>query len=96
MNYLKKETLKGYEKFTNLLQDDNVDLVLADEILGAIGNGFINKEEIIQVLLNRKQHIEVALSGRYSFKELNDIADLISEITPRKHYFEKGVISRRV
>ena len=91
----KIETQKGFERLKELLKSNEVDLIIVDEILGALENKFIDKEEFVLALKTRNQNIEVALSGRYSFEQLDEIADLISEVKPKKHYFEKGVNSRK-
>src|SRR5699024_69554 len=90
----KQETLNGIENLKKYLQDDSIDLILLDEILGVVENKFITEDELITLLLNRNPKIEVALSGRKIFKKLEDIADLISVVEPKKHYFEKKVIAR--
>ncbi|PPE05856.1 cob(I)yrinic acid a,c-diamide adenosyltransferase [Williamsoniiplasma lucivorax] len=90
----KHETLQGYEYFKNQLKNENLDILLADEILGAVQNGFINKHDLVEALKNKSTHLEVAMSGRYSFPELNQVAHLISEIKPIKHYLDEGVIAR--
>ncbi len=93
-NKFKEETQHGFEQMKVLLQDDTVDYVLADEILGAIENGFLDEQEVIASLKNKKPHIEVALSGRYCSDKLMAVADLVSEIIPNKHYFDKKVYAR--
>ncbi|ATZ16851.1 cobalamin adenosyltransferase [Williamsoniiplasma luminosum] len=90
----KKETLEGYEYFKQQLKNEKLDILLADEILGAVQNGFIDQKDLVEALKNKSKHLEVALSGRYSFAELNQVANLISEIKPIKHYLDEGVIAR--
>ncbi|RHZ37132.1 cob(I)yrinic acid a,c-diamide adenosyltransferase [endosymbiont GvMRE of Glomus versiforme] len=98
INKFKEETRKGFERLKKLLKEDNVDLIIVDEILGCIENQFISEDELVEALKNKKAHIEVALSGREpkkGIKNLESIADLISEISLKKHYFDKGVNARR-
>lgn len=98
INKFKEETRKGFERLKNLLKDENVDLIIVDEILGCIENQFINEDEIVEALQGKKEHIEVILSGREPKKgmsKLENIADLISEVSLKKHYFEKKVCARK-
>lgn len=90
----KQETLNGYKVFQESLQNPDLDFIFVDEILGAIENGFIDKTTLVNDLKKRLKHQEVLLSGRYSYEELNDISDLISEIKSEKHYFNKKVEPR--
>ncbi|KAF5276136.1 hypothetical protein FQR65_LT16454 [Abscondita terminalis] len=66
-----------------------------DELLGAVENKFIPKDELIDALKNRLPDIEVMISGRYIFEGLSEIVDLISEVKPIKHYFDEHVVARK-
>lgn len=92
---LKSETEAGLQYLKVLTQRDNVDLIVIDEILGCIENNLINEQELIAILIARKPTIEVALSGRYLSANLEQIADLVSEINNKKHYFETGQSARK-
>ncbi|AXK50769.1 cob(I)yrinic acid a,c-diamide adenosyltransferase [Spiroplasma alleghenense] len=91
----KTETRKGFEHLKNLLQDSNNNMILIDELLGAIENKFIDEDELITALKNRRPGIEIGISGRYASDKLIEFADLVSKIEPVKHYFEKGVEARK-
>ncbi|ATZ16686.1 cob(I)alamin adenosyltransferase [Entomoplasma freundtii] len=91
----KAETLIGYEQLKQELKAPTCDLLLVDEVLGALENGFIDKQEFVELIRTRHPHLEVAISGRYSYPELDEIADLISEIKPKKHYFTQKVPPRK-
>jgi cob(I)alamin adenosyltransferase len=39
--------------------------------------------------------LELILTGRYAPKELVDLADLVTNCSEVKHYYSKGVQSRR-
>ncbi len=94
-NNLKTETQQGLQYLKTLTQRDDVDLIVVDEILGCIQNGLIKEQELITILIARKPTIEIALSGRYVPPSLEQIADLVSEINNKKHYFEKGQGARK-
>lgn len=92
---LKIETNQGLQYLKSLTQRDDIDLIVVDEILGCIQNGLIAEKELIAILTTRKPTIEIALSGRYVPPNLEQIADLVSEINNKKHYFETGQIARK-
>lgn len=93
-NKLKEETNFGLSRLQLLTQNDKVDLIIVDEILGCIQNNLIKERDLIAILKNKKPHVEVALSGRYASLALEACADLISEIKAIKHYFQLGEIAR--
>lgn len=94
-NILQEETQQGLEYLAIISQSNDVDLIVVDEILGCIQNNLIKEKELINILKNKKPKIEIALSGRYASLALEQIADLISEINAKKHYFESGQIARK-
>ncbi|MGL5268768.1 MAG: cob(I)yrinic acid a,c-diamide adenosyltransferase [Spiroplasma sp.] len=94
-NVLKEETNQGLKHLKAISQSDDVDLIVVDEILGCIQNNLIKEQELINILKNKKSNIEIVLSGRYASFALEQIADLISEISAKKHYFDSGQIARK-
>jgi len=92
---LKAETNEGLMRLATLSQDDTVDLIVVDEILGCIQNNLIKEQDLIKILKNKKPQIEIALSGRYASFALEQTVDLISEVKAIKHYFDTGQIARK-
>ena len=64
------------------------DLLVLDEINPAVHYGLIDYQEIIDFLDNKHQNTEVVLTGRYAHPEIVDIADLVTHMQPKKHYFD--------
>lgn len=91
----KLETQKGFAFLKAQLQNPQWNLILVDEILGAVQNHFIEIDELITELKNRIPHQEVVLSGRPAFSELMELADLISEVKEIKHYFTQKIPPRK-
>jgi len=78
------------------LKDENVDILIADEILYAVQLGLLTEEEIVVVIEEKPENKELILTG--SHKPLEKIfgkADLISEIKKIKHPYDKGIIARK-
>jgi cob(I)alamin adenosyltransferase len=71
------------------------DLVILDEINLALTFNLLPPEEVFQVLRDRPSWVEVVLTGRQAPPELMELADLVTEMRPLKHYFEAGVPARR-
>ncbi|MFZ5448154.1 MAG: cob(I)yrinic acid a,c-diamide adenosyltransferase [Thermodesulfobacteriota bacterium] len=71
------------------------DLVILDEINLALTHNLLPKEEVFQVLRRRPPWVEVVLTGRQAPPELVELADLVTEMRPLKHYYAAGVKARR-
>ena len=67
------------------------DLVILDEINLALTFNLLAPEEVFQVLRERPAWVEVVLTGRQAPPELVELADLVTEMRPLKHYYEAGV-----
>ncbi|EYE88237.1 cobinamide adenolsyltransferase [Fervidicella metallireducens AeB] len=89
---LAKEAL---DRCAEILKDGKYDVVILDEINIALYFKLLNVEDVIEALEERKNNVEVVLTGRYAPKELIEIADLVTEIKEVKHYYEQGVLSRK-
>ncbi|MFA4901762.1 MAG: cob(I)yrinic acid a,c-diamide adenosyltransferase [Desulfobaccales bacterium] len=71
------------------------DLVILDEINLALSFNLLPPQEVFQVLRNRPPWVEVVLTGRQAPPELVELANLVTEMRPVKHYYETGVQARR-
>ncbi|MBT3320532.1 MAG: cob(I)yrinic acid a,c-diamide adenosyltransferase [Clostridia bacterium] len=77
-----------------LFEKNEVDVLILDEVMGAMKNGIVTMKQIFALLDIRPKQVEVVLSGRDAPKELIDRADLVTEMQDVKHYFSKGVKAR--
>ncbi|MCR3956907.1 MAG: cob(I)yrinic acid a,c-diamide adenosyltransferase [Gudongella sp.] len=87
-----KESL---EKCSGILKSDKYDLVILDEVIIAIYLGLLDEDAVIEAVLGKNSQVEVVLTGRYASQKLIDIADLVTHMQEIKHYFTKGVLSRK-
>jgi len=71
------------------------DLVILDEVNLCLAYGLAPLAEMLEVLRQRPPYVEVVLTGRSAPPELVDLADLVTEMRPVKHYYEAGVKARR-
>lgn len=89
------EIKKGWELAKNAIQNDEYNLIILDEANIAIDMGFIDLNEVIDVLKNKPEEMEIVLTGRNAKQEIIDIAHLVSEIKPVKHYWDTGIAARK-
>jgi cob(I)alamin adenosyltransferase len=67
------------------------DVVVLDEMTYAFHYGFVPLEEVLEVLRSRPPHVHVVVTGRNAPEALVESADLVTEMKPVKHPYEKGV-----
>ena len=91
----KKLMREGYESLKNALLRGKYDIVIADEILGTLRYDLISVDEIKFLIKNKPETTELILTGRNAPDELIEMADLVTEMREVKHYFQKGIMSRK-
>jgi cob(I)alamin adenosyltransferase len=86
---------KGLQAATEKMLSGNYDLVILDEAIVAIYFKLIKTEELIEIINKKPESVELILTGRYCPKELIELADLVTEMKEIKHYYQRGITSRR-
>ena len=73
------------------INSGDYDLVVLDEITYAISYGWLDVEEVIEVLRDRPKDVDIVLTGRNAHPRLIEFADTVTEMTEIKHVFKTGV-----
>lgn len=89
---LAREALKLAQE---VILSGRYDVVVLDEINVALAYGLVPLEDVLDLLKARPPHVEVVLTGRAAPPELLELADLVTEMRPVKHYWEVGLTARR-
>ncbi len=71
------------------------DIIILDEICVAIYFKLFTTEDVLEFVKSKPDNIELILTGRYCPQELINAADLVTEMTEVKHYYQKGVLARK-
>ncbi len=88
----KKAAREAWEFAKREIEKADYDLYILDEINYAMGFGFINPSEVKEFLVSKKpKHVHIILTGRGRFKEVEEVADLITEMKKIKHPFDRGI-----
>ena len=90
-----EEIKKGWELAKKAIKNDEYNLIILDEANIAIDLGFIDINDMLEVLKNKPEEMEIVLTGRNARQEIIDIAHLVSEIKPVKHYWDTGIAARK-
>ena len=69
-------------------------MVILDEANIALDLGLIRLDDMLETLKNKPDRMEIVLTGRNAKPEIIEIAHLVSEIQPVKHYWDKGISAR--
>ena len=86
---------KGLQIAREKMLSGEYDLIILDEAVVAIYFKLIETKELIEFIKAKPDNVELILTGRYCPSELIDIADLVTEMEEVKHYYQKGITSRR-
>lgn len=86
---------QGWQTAKKAIENDEYNLIILDEANIAIELGFIDVDEVVDVLKNKPEEMEIVLTGRNANQKIIDIAHLVSEIKPIKHYWDTGISARK-
>ena len=86
---------KGLTDVSEIIVKNKYGMVILDEICIALHYHLFEIEQVIAVLKSKPVETEIILTGRYASPELYAIADLVTEMTEIKHYFNIGIKARK-
>ncbi|MCM8768250.1 MAG: cob(I)yrinic acid a,c-diamide adenosyltransferase [Candidatus Omnitrophica bacterium] len=84
---LQRRFARQWQKVTETIRKKKFDLVILDEILIAVRDGFLSEKELVKFLDSRPKKCELVLTGRTLPRKVVPRADLITEMRAVKHPF---------
>ncbi|MBT3231726.1 MAG: cob(I)yrinic acid a,c-diamide adenosyltransferase [Calditrichaeota bacterium] len=90
-----QEIKSGLEFAKETLKISSYDVVILDEISTVCHFGLCKNEDVIELFTNWSDTTELILTGRYCPENWFEYADLVTEMKEIKHYYQKGVESRK-
>lgn len=90
-----KEIKEGWELAKKAIQNNEYQLIILDEINIAIDLNILDIQEVVDVLKNKPANMEIVMTGRNAHPKAVEIAHLVSEIMPVKHYWDIGITARK-
>lgn len=91
----KTKASNALSRAENLMLHSSFDIVILDEIFVAIYFKLFQANDVISFIKKKPESVELILTGRYCPEEIISLADLVTEMKEIRHYYTKGVISRK-
>jgi cob(I)alamin adenosyltransferase len=85
----------GWQVAQRIVREGEYDMVVLDEVLGAVNAGLVPLAELLALVRDKPSTVHLVLTGRGAPPDLVEVADLVSEIQPIKHPFERGINAQR-
>jgi len=90
-----QEIKRGWDIAKKAIKNNQYQLIVLDEINIAIDMKILDIDEVVEVLKNKPESMEIVLTGRNAHPKAIEVAHLVSEIKPVKHYWDLGISARK-
>jgi cob(I)alamin adenosyltransferase len=88
------EARRGMNLAREVLASGEYDLVILDEINGAVWFELVPVEDVLSLVAAKPKKVELVLTGRLADMRVMEAADLVTDMREVKHYFASGVQAR--
>ena len=85
---------KGLRKVKSIMASEEYNVIILEEANVAAKFGLLREQDLLGLMVNKPYDVELVITGRHASSRVIEIADLVTEMKPVKHYFEKGVPAR--
>ena len=92
---IKKSIRKAMADAKKAVFGGKYDMVILDEIINVIDQGFANKKDFLELLKNAPKDTELVLTGRGDISEIEKLADYVTVMIDKKHPFRRKVNARK-
>jgi cob(I)alamin adenosyltransferase len=91
----RKAARDGLELARDKLRSGNFQLVILDEINNAVRAGLLSVEDVLGLIDDKPPSVDLILTGRDAAPEVQERADLVTEMREIKHPFQKGILAKK-
>ncbi len=95
MSEMRQAVGEAMKKLTAAAAEGRYDVMILDEVVYCYSRNLASLEDIKNLIDSRDEHVEIVLTGRGADEELIALADLVTEMKPIKHPYEKGIKARK-
>jgi len=92
---IKKSVRKTMADVKRAIFSGKYNMVILDEIINVIDQGFAEKKEFLKLIKKAPKDIELVLTGRGDISEIEKFADYVTIMIDKKHPFRQRVNARR-
>ena len=85
---------EGLARARQVMLSGKYDVIILEEANVAVKYGLISVQELIDMITARPEGVEMVITGRNASPLILDMADLVTEMKPVKHYYNDGVKAR--
>ena len=87
----REEARQGFLTAERLLKEGRYDLLILDEMISAVQSGLITSADVMRLidLYHQDRKCELVMTGRGAWPELEERADLVTDMRKVKHYFDQ-------
>lgn len=90
----KKAARRAYTLLYKEIVFGKWDVVIADEIVGAVSSKLLPQALVLKLIKDKPESMDLVLTGHHASDRLIKKADLVTEMVPIKHPFEKGILAK--
>ena len=88
----RRKALQAWQLAQQKISSSLYDLIILDEFTYPLHYGWLDVNEVIDWLREHKPaNLHLVMTGRYAPQVLIDYADLVTEMRPVKHPYDKGI-----
>lgn len=80
----------AWEQAKLMMNDPSYSMILMDELNIVLRYDYLELEEVLRTLSNKRKELHVIVTGRNAKEQLIEAADLVTEMTMIKHPFRSG------
>jgi cob(I)alamin adenosyltransferase len=84
----------GLEKVRTVMLSDEYNIIIMEEANVAAKLGLFEVQDLLKIIINKPYDKELVITGRGASPRIIEKADLVTEMKPIKHYYQKGVPAR--
>ena len=86
---------EGLKEVREIIRSGRYDIVILDEANIATHFNLFSVDDLLSVISEKPPQVELVITGRYADERVIERADLVTEMREIKHYYKRGVLSRK-
>lgn len=91
----KQAAIDTYNQALKAAKSGKFDLVICDEINNAVYHHLLTKAQLKALIKSRAASTSLCLTGRYFPDDLLDLADIVTNMTKKRHHFDDKYLANQ-